>query len=129
MDTVASLAWLNTRLAALPGVVVKREFGDQGYFLGPTRFAAVTPRGLVMHLPSALVIEALTLGIAKPFVSMGAMGRNGWVEFTSQALAPEVIERFVVAAHEAAGHAHRRSQPKRPATRRRTRGSAEPAKS
>lgn len=117
MESVASLLWIRTALPRLAGVVSKPEFGGEAYFVGTVRFAAVGSRGLVLHLAPSDSIEAMKLGIARPFLSVGAMQKNGWVEFATQAIAPDVVERFLLAAHQAATQADRR-QAKRPARRR-----------
>ena len=118
MDTVASLLWVRTSLGRLAGVSTRPEYGGEAYFVGAARFAAVGSRGLVLHLAPSYATAAMKLGIARPFLSVGAMQKNGWVEFTTQALAPEVAERFLLAAHQTAIQADRRRGRKRPARRR-----------
>jgi hypothetical protein len=70
------------------------------------------------------LIGALRTGIARPFVSVGAMGKNGWVEVRFDRVDQEALERLIEAASAAAQHAHRRSQPKRPSAARRSRSKA-----
>ncbi len=117
METVASLLWVRSNLCQLAGVESRPEYGGEGYFVGAVRFAAVGPRGLILRLTSSGSLEALRLGIARPFLSVGAMQKSGWVEFPTQALAPEAVDRFLMAAHQAAVQADRRRL-KRPARRR-----------
>jgi hypothetical protein len=104
----------------LSGVSIKKEFGNDALVVGGTRFAAVTDLALVVHLPGTVLTEALRLG-AKPFVSAGAMGRHGWVEIKLAGLDPVQGEAFLVAAHAAALHAHRRTAVKKPSRARRLR--------
>lgn len=121
MNAVDTLPWVESRLAELPQVTARSEFGNRTFFVGGARFAALTGAVLVTHLPPADLIAALKLRIARPFVSVGAMGRNGWVELRLEGVEPEVLDRFLLAAHAAAVQAHRRTLPKRPAAARRTR--------
>lgn len=117
-----------SRLRQLSGVTVKTEFGNQGFFVGASRFAAVTPVAVLLHLPSDELTEALMRGVARPFVSVGAMGRHGWVEIRLAAIGADDLERYLVAAHGAAGHGHRRSAVKKPARARHTRKVSAPDK-
>ena len=121
MDRTAQLAKLTDYLATLPGVTRKTEFGGDAFFVGGTRFAGVTDKGLVIHLPPAELIDALRRGIAKPLVSVGAMGKSGWVVLRTDGIEWEMIERLVTAAHGAAHHSHRRTAPRRPSAARHTR--------
>ena len=121
MNAVDTLTWVETRLSELPQVTCRPEFGTRTYFVGGARFAALTGNVLVTHLPPAELIAALKARIARPFVSVGAMGRNGWVELRLDGVDPDLLDRYLVAAHAAAVHAHRRTLPKRPAAARRTR--------
>ncbi|MGE0442346.1 MAG: hypothetical protein AB7L66_04135 [Gemmatimonadales bacterium] len=121
VDTASLLAWAEARLDSLPSVVKRPEFGGQAYLVGGTRFAAVSDRSLVMHLPPADLIRALRRGAARPFVSVGAMGRNGWVEILLPRADEALLEALIAASHSAAQHAHRRSLPRRPAAARRQR--------
>ena len=121
MDRTAVLATVTAHLAALPGVTRRTEFGNDAFFVGGSRFAGVTDKGIVMHLPPAELTEVLRLGIAKPFVSVGAMGKNGWVELRIEGVAPELIERLIGAAHGSASHSHRRTPQRRPSAARHTR--------
>lgn len=121
MTGAEALTWADDRLAALPDVTRRAEFGNQTFLVGGTRFAALTGRAVVMHLPPAELIDALRRGIARPFVSAGAMGKNGWVELAVEGIEEPLLERYLLAAHSAAHQAHRRTAPRRPAGARRTR--------
>ena len=107
-------------LKSLPGVTARPEFGTEAYFVGNTRFAALSPRGLVIHLPPSELLTALKAGFAKPFVSAGAMGKSGWVELKTTGIDRVALESLLVAS-AAARHSHRRVMPKHPAAARRVR--------
>jgi len=115
------LDWAEQRLDALPGVARRPEFGNQTYFVAGSRFASLTDRTLVMHLPPAELTEALKLGVARPFVSAGATGRNGWVEIQLEHCDQAILQRLIAASHTSAQQSHRRSAPRRPRAARRTR--------
>lgn len=117
MESMASLLWVRSLLGRMDRVSSRPEFGGEAFFVGNVRFAGVGTRGLVLHLAPADSIAAMKRGLARPFLSVGAMQKNGWVEFGTQAIAPEVIEPFLQAAHSAALQADRRHS-KRPARRR-----------
>lgn len=117
MESVASMLWVRNVLGRMERVSSRPEFGGEAFFVGGVRFAGVGARGLVLHLAPSESIDAMKRGLARPFLSVGAMQKNGWVEFATQAIAPEVIEPFLAAAHAGALQADRR-QSKRPARRR-----------
>jgi hypothetical protein len=117
-STASAVAALIRQLSA---VTVKTEFGNQTFLVGGTRFAAVTPVTLLLHLPSEELTEALVRGLARPFVSVGAMGRHSWVEVRLSAIGEDDLHRLIGAAHQAALHSHRRSAVKKPARARHVR--------
>lgn len=108
-------------LEGLPATTRKSEFGGDAYLVGRTRFAALTGSSLVLHLPGPALTTALQSGHARPFVSMGAAGRNGWVEVHLANVDLDFITPLVQAAHAAAGHARGRSPARKPTRARRTR--------
>jgi hypothetical protein len=108
-------------LRQLSGVIPKQEFGNEVFLVGPNRFAAVTSRALLLRLPPADLTAALRLPGARPFVSVGAMGRHGWVQIRLGTVGREEIERLVRSAHAAALSGHRRSAIKKPARARHVR--------
>ena len=110
-----------TFLKSLPGVTVRPEFGTEVFFVDNARFAAVSARGLVLHLPPSELLAALKAGIAKPFVSVGAMGKNGWVELKPAGVDRVALESLLIASCNAARNAHRRVMPKHPPAARRVR--------
>jgi len=101
-------------LARLPGVSTRAEFGDATFLVSGVRFAALTGERVLMRLPPTELVEALRTGLAKPFVSVGAMSRNGWVELRRSGVDPVRLEELLVAAHAAARHSHRRTASRRP---------------
>ena len=111
-------------LKSLPGVTARPEFGTEAYFVGNSRFAALSPRGLVIHLPPSELLTALKAGFAKPFVSVGAMGKSGWVELKTSGIDRVALESLLVASSTAARNSHRRVMPKHPAAARRVRRTA-----
>ncbi len=110
-----------TFLKSLPGVATRKEFGTEAFFVGNARFAAASPRGLVLHLPPSELLTALKAGLAKPFVSIGAMGKNGWVELKTAGIDRVALESLLIASCNAARSGHRRVMPKRPSAARRVR--------
>jgi len=106
---------LRAHLESFSDVQSRPEFGNVVYYVGGAQFAALTDGAALMHLPPAELTEALRSGVAKPFVSAGAMGRNGWVEMKLSAASFEDLSGFLDAAHRAAQHAHRRSRRRHPA--------------
>ncbi len=113
----AAAAFLKT----LPGVTVRPEFGTEAFFVGQARFAASSPRGVVLHLPPSELLTALKAGIAKPFVSVGAMGKNGWVELKTAGVDRVALESLLIASCNAAKNTHRRVMLKHPRAARRVR--------
>ena len=60
-------------------------------------------------------------GIAKPFVSVGAMGKNGWVELKTAGVDRVALESLLIASCNAAKNTHRRVMLKHPRAARRVR--------
>ncbi|MBM4187528.1 MAG: MmcQ/YjbR family DNA-binding protein [Gemmatimonadetes bacterium] len=118
MSTAATVA---TTLRQLSGVTPKTEFGGLAFFVGGTRFAALTPEAVLLHLPPEALTEALMGGAARPFISVGAMGKHGWVEIRFSSIGPDELSRYLLAAHNAALHGHRRTAMKKPGRARHTR--------
>jgi hypothetical protein len=110
---------LGNRLSALANVVSRHEFGNEAFYLGETKFAALTDRALVLHLPAKEITEALKTRQARPFVSVGALNRHGWVEIALTGAAPLQVDIWIGAAYRAAQHSHRRSRGRKPAPARR----------
>ncbi len=108
-------------LRQLSGVTAKPEFGNEAFLVGPNRFAAVTGNAVLLRLPPADVTEALRLPGARPFISVGAMGRHGWVQIRLGVVQRGEIERLITAAHAGALSGHRRSAIKKPARARHVR--------
>lgn len=108
-------------LRQLSGVTPRTEFGGLAFFVGTTRFAALTPEAVLLHLPSAELTDALIRGIARPFVSVGAMGKHGWVEIRFAAVGDDDLSRYLLAAHAAALGGHRKTALKKPPRARHTR--------
>lgn len=117
-DTIAVLERLRGFLAELPGVDCRPEFGNQVFYAGATQFAALTDRAVLMHLAASDLTDALLRGYAKPFVSVGAMGRNGWVEIGLTAAPAEDLEQLLLASHSAARHSNRRVRARHPSRAR-----------
>ena len=101
MDLELQSGEIRSRLLALPDVTSKRQFGNETFYVNGSRFAAITTRSLVMHLPPRDLIAVLKAGIARPFVSMGAMGRHGWVEVNLGRISPEILDGLLACAHDA----------------------------
>jgi TfoX/Sxy family transcriptional regulator of competence genes len=116
---------LRKHLLGLPGVVTRRMFGAEAYFVGPAMFAFFTPSALVLRLPESSLTEAAERGMARPFLSLGATRLNGWAEVPLADRGLEELERLLRAAHlsgtRAARSAARRKR--RPPRARRVRGS------
>ncbi len=112
---------LGNRLSALAGVTSRKEFGNEAFFVGEAKFAAVTDRALVLHLPSKELTEAYKSGQARPFVSVGALSRHGWIEIPLASFSPRFVEPWIEAAHRSAQHNQHRSRPRKPAAARRVR--------
>ena len=110
---------LGNRLSALPNVVSRHEFGNEAFYVGDTKFAALTDRALVLHLPAKETIEALKTRQARPFVSVGALNRHGWIEIGLGGTTPLQVDAWIEAAYRAAQHSHRRSRAKKPTPARR----------
>jgi hypothetical protein len=110
---------LGNRLSALANVVSRHEFGNEAFYLGETKFAALTDRALVLHLPAREITEALKTRQARPFVSVGALNRHGWIEIPLSGGTPLQADLWIGAAYRAAQHSHRRSRAKKPAPARR----------
>jgi hypothetical protein len=102
-------------------VECRPEFGNRVFYVRATQFAALTDRAVLMHLAAADLTDVLRRRIAKPFVSAGAMGRNGWVENRFEATVPDDPERLLSASHAAARHSNRRTRPRHPSRARRRR--------
>jgi hypothetical protein len=114
-------AGLSNRLSLLPGVTTRREFGAEAFYLGDAKFAAVTDRALVMHLPPRELTEAYRTGHGRPFVSVGALSRHGWIEIPLATLSPHAADPWIEAAHRAARASHRRARTRKPHPARRVR--------
>ena len=105
-------------LLGLPDVTGRPEFGNEAYYVGGTHFAGITDRAVTMPLPAAALTDALTRGLARPLLSVGALARNRWVEVALDGTPPAEIERLLLLAHNAARHAHRRTRPRHPSRAR-----------
>jgi hypothetical protein len=110
---------LANRLSLLQGATSRREFGGEAYYLGETKFAAITDRALVMHLPPRELTEAFRTGHGRPFVSVGALNRHGWIEIPLVTLSPQMADGWIEAAYRAAKHTRRRTRAKKPSRARR----------
>lgn len=108
---------LRDGLLALPGVVTRRMFGAEAYFVGPSMFAFFTPNSVVLRLPHSAFAEAVGQGVARPFLSLGAAHLNGWAELPFDGRSGESFLRLVASAHStgtrAARSAARRKRPSR----------------
>ena len=120
-DTAAVPERLHDHLDRLPGVECRPEFGNRVFYVRATQFAALTDAAVLMHLAATDLTDVLRRRIAKPFVSAGAMGRNGWVEIAFDATDPEDLERLLTASHAAARHSNRRSRARHPSRARKRR--------
>ena len=110
---------LGNRLSALANVVSRHDFGNEAFYLGEAKFAALTDRPLVLHLPAKEINEALKTRQPLPFLSVGALNRHGWVEIALSTAAPLRVDLWIDAAYRAAQHSHRRSRGRKPAPARR----------
>ncbi len=95
------------KLLGLPGVVPRRMFGTQAYFVGPAMFAFFSPTALVVRLPHAAFNEAMAGGHGRPFLSFGAAQLNGWAELPFDTNEPAYLDRMLLAAHGLGTHAAR----------------------
>jgi hypothetical protein len=118
---IATAAQAAESLRQLPRVVSKQEFGNEAFLVSDRRFAAVAGQTLLLRLPPADLTAALRLPGARPFVSVGAMGRHGWVQIKLGSIGPATMTLLVEAAHAAALTGHRRSAIKKPSRARRVR--------
>jgi hypothetical protein len=112
---------LSTRLSLLTDVTVRREFGGDAFFVGETKFAAITDRALVLHLPPRDVTQVFRTGQGRPFVSVGALSRHGWIEIPFATLTPQLADPWIEAAYRAAHTGRKRGSSRRPAAARRIR--------
>jgi hypothetical protein len=110
---------LANRLALLPGVTCRTEFGGQAFWLGDAKFAALTDRALVLHLPPRDVTELFKSGQGRPFVSADALSRHGWIELSLATLSPAYADPWIEVAHRAAKASPRRGRSRKPAAARR----------
>jgi TfoX/Sxy family transcriptional regulator of competence genes len=116
---------LRDRLVAMSGVVARRMFGAEAYFVGPSMFAFFTTKSIVLRLPHSAYADAVTSGMARPFLSLGAAQLNGWAELALEGRTAEMLEPVLVAAHMSGTHAARgASRRKRPARARRVKRAA-----
>lgn len=122
--TPETIQQLSEHLGSLAGTHCRPEFGNQVFYVGGSQFAALTDTAVLMHLPMAELTGVLRRGVARPFVSAAAMGRNGWVEIPFGQISLEELERLLTTSHAAARHAHRRSRPRHPSRARRRGGPA-----
>ena len=98
---------LRQRLLGLPRVVTRKMFGAEAYFVGPAMFAFFTPTSVVVRLPPSAFTEAVTHGVAKPFLSFGAAQVNGWAEIGFDGRQEIDLTRWVASAHASGTHAAR----------------------
>jgi hypothetical protein len=108
---------LRDGLLALPGVVTRRMFGAEAYFVGPSMFAFFTPASVVLRLPHSAFAESVGHGVARPFLSLGAAHLNGWAEIPFEGRTAEALAPLMASAHStgtrAARSAARRKRPSR----------------
>ena len=122
MHEVAIALRLRTRLANLPGVVTRKMFGTEAYFVGPAMFAFFTSTTVVLRLPHSAFVEAVAVGLARPFLSFGAAQLNGWAELPLASRSFDHLEPLLLAAHTSGTHAARvAARRKRPQRARRVR--------
>ena len=113
---------LRQRLLILPGVVTRRMFGAEAYFVGPSMFAFFTSTAVVLRLPHSAFVEAVAAGLARPFLSLGAAQLNGWAELPYANRLYRDLEPILLAAHTSGTHAARvAARRKRPQRARRVR--------
>jgi hypothetical protein len=110
---------LGNRLSALARVTSRKEFGNEAFFVGDAKFAAVTDRALVLHLPSKQLTAAFKSGQGRPFVSVGALSRHGWIELPFNTLSLQYVDPWIDAAYRSAQSSHRRTRSRKPAPARR----------
>ena len=113
---------LRVGLLALPGVVTRKMFGAEAYFVGPSMFAFFTPTSLVLRLPHSAFAEAVAQGNARPFLSLGAAHLNGWAEVPLAGRTAASLSRLMASAHSSGTHAARSAaRRRRPSRARRVR--------
>lgn len=110
---------LRARLLELPGVVTRRMFGTEAYFVGQAMFAFFSPTALIARLPHAVFSDAVATGRARPFLSLGAAQLNGWAELPLAGHSAESIEPMLRAAHTSGTHAARSAARRRKPSRAR----------
>jgi hypothetical protein len=116
---------LRGRLCEMPGAVARRMFGADAYFVGPAMFAFFTTKSLVLRLPHSAFAEAVSSGMARPFLSLGAAQLNGWAEFPLEGRTEAMLEPALLAAHMSGTHAARSAaRRKRPTRARRVKRTA-----
>ena len=98
---------LRQRLLGLPRVVTRKMFGAEAYFVGPAMFAFFTPTSVVVRLPPSAFTDAVSHGVAKPFLSFGAAQVNGWAEIGFDGREEADLTRWVASAHASGTHAAR----------------------
>ncbi len=114
----ASRAQALAFLQGLSGATSKAEFGNETFLAATKRFAAVAGETVLLRLAPTDLIDALRLPGAKPFVSVAAMGRHGWVEIKLGQVEASDLERLITAAHAGASIGNRRSALKKPSRAR-----------
>ena len=110
---------LGNRLSTLARVTSRKEFGNEAFFVGDAKFAAITDRALVLHLPSKDLTAAFKSGQGRPFVSVGALARHGWIELPFATLSLQYADPWIEAAYRSAAQTHRRPRSRKPAPARR----------
>jgi hypothetical protein len=92
----------------------------EAYFVGPAMFAFFTPNSMVVRLPPSAFTDAVSHGVARPFLSFGAAQVNGWAEIGFDGREEGDLERWVASAHASGTHAARSAaRRRRPARARR----------
>ena len=113
---------LRERLLGLPGVSTRKMFGAEAYFVGAAMFAFFAPSAIVLRLPQTALTDAMSSGLARPFLSTGAAQLNGWAEVSFDGRALETLEPLLHSAHASGSHAARSAaRRKRPSRARRVR--------
>ena len=110
---------LKARLLEMPGVVTRRMFGTEAYFVGQAMFAFFSPVALIARVPPGVLGEAVAQGLARPFLSFGAAQLNGWAEVPLAGQTAESLERILRAAHTSGTHAARSAARRRKPSRAR----------
>jgi len=110
---------LRSGLLALPGVVTRKMFGAEAYFVGPSMFAFFTPTSIVLRLPHGAFADAVGQGHARPFLSLGAAHLNGWAEVLLEGRTAASLGRLMASAHSSGTHAARSAARRRRPTRAR----------